>query len=44
MTPRIAQHDCGPVFCLEDDEFERRLLRLLGAVRNRTVQAGTNAK
>jgi uncharacterized protein YihD (DUF1040 family) len=39
-----TQHDCGPVFYLEDDELERRLQRLLGAVRNRTVQAGANDK
>lgn len=39
-----THHDCGPVFYLEDDALERRLQRLSVAVRNRTVEAGTNAK
>lgn len=27
-----TQHDCGPVFFLEDDDFEQRLKRLSAAI------------
>jgi hypothetical protein len=39
-----TQHNCGPVFYLEDDEFERRLQRLSVAIQSRTVQGGTDAE
>ena len=32
-----TQHNCGPVFYLEDDEFEQRLKRLSSAIDNKVT-------
>lgn len=32
-----TQHNCGPVFYLEDDEFERRLEKLSAAIDSRVT-------
>lgn len=37
-----THHDCGPVFYLEDDEFERRLQKLSTSILNRVVQPGAS--
>jgi uncharacterized protein YihD (DUF1040 family) len=35
-----TDHDCGPVFYMEDEEFEQRLLRLAEGLDNLVVQQG----
>ena len=37
-----TEHDCGPVFFMEDDELVRRLRRLSSGIDNATVQPGAS--
>ncbi len=35
-----THHDCGPVFCMEDDEFEKRLKRFADGFDSKKIMLG----
>jgi uncharacterized protein YihD (DUF1040 family) len=39
-----TNHDCGPVFYLEDSDLLARLQRLSTSIDNPSVQSGSNTK